>query len=348
MKRPDLFRKSMSALLHSGAHRLIEPFSRGAGLIFMLHNVRPARPKPFAPNRILEVTPEFLDGVLGQTREGGLDIVTLNEAATRLRTGQGGRFACFTLDDGYRDNAEHALPVFRKHGAPFTVYVPTDFPDGRGGLWWLALEAAIDNANEIVAPWSDGEVRYAAATTEQKWSCFEQIYWRLRAMPEVEQRAIVRGVASRYGVDMEAMCRDLIMDWDMLRDFAADPLVTIGAHTAGHYAVAKLTPEEAARQMAESADRLEAELGIRPRHLSYPYGDPGSAASRDFAIAKELGFETAVTTRKGMLFAEHRDHLTALPRVSLNGDYQSLVFTRLYLGGAPFALWNRFRRVDAN
>ena len=89
---------------------------------------------------------------------------------------------------------------------------------------------------------------------------------------------------------MKAMCRDLIMDWDALRSFAADPLVTIGAHTAGHYAVGKLTPDEAARQMAESADRLQTELGRRPRHLSYPYGDAGSAAARDFAIAKDLGF----------------------------------------------------------
>ena len=41
------------------------------------------------------------------------------------------------------------------------------------------------------------------------------------------------------------------------------------------------------------------------------------------------------------------DHLTALPRVSLNGEYQSSVYTRLYMTGAPFALWNRFRRVNA-
>ena len=57
--------------------------------------------------------------------------------------------------------------------------------------------------------------------------------------------------------------------------------------------------------------------------------------------------EAAVTTRKGLIYPEHGDHLFALPRVSLNGDYQSLHFIDLYLSGAPFALWNRFRRVDA-
>jgi hypothetical protein len=48
-----------------------------------------------------------------------------------------------------------------------------------------------------------------------------------------------------------------------------------------------------------------------------------------------------------MLFDEHRRHLTALPRVSLSGEYQSLTYTALYLSGAPFALWNRFQHVDA-
>lgn len=54
-----------------------------------------------------------------------------------------------------------------------------------------------------------------------------------------------------------------------------------------------------------------------------------------------------MTTRKGMLFPGHAEHLTALPRVSLNGDYQSLTYTALYLSGAPFALWNKFQQVNA-
>jgi hypothetical protein len=48
-----------------------------------------------------------------------------------------------------------------------------------------------------------------------------------------------------------------------------------------------------------------------------------------------------------MLFTGHRAHLAALPRVSLNGDYQSLSFTEVFLSGAPFALRNGFRQVNA-
>jgi peptidoglycan/xylan/chitin deacetylase (PgdA/CDA1 family) len=128
---------------------------------------------------------------------------------------------------------------------------------------------------------------------------------------------------------------------------AADPLVTIGAHTKHHYAVAKLPETKAMEEMVGSADRIAEEIGARPVHFAFPYGDPGSAGPRDFKLAAEAGFKTAVTTRKGMLFADHRQHLTALPRVSLNGDYQSLTYTALYLSGAPFALWNGFQHVNA-
>ena len=158
---------------------------------------------------------------------------------------------------------------------------------------------------------------------------------------------MVRVLADRYDIDMAADCARLVMDWDEIRSMAADPLVTIGGHTKCHFAISKLSAARARDEMVGGADRIEQELGSRPIHFAFPYGDPGSAGPRDFALAREAGFETAVTTRKGMLFPAHRRHLTALPRVSLNGDYQSLTYTALYLSGAPFALWTRFQHVDA-
>jgi peptidoglycan/xylan/chitin deacetylase (PgdA/CDA1 family) len=92
---------------------------------------------------------------------------------------------------------------------------------------------------------------------------------------------------------------------------------------------------------------IEAALAVRPQHLSYPVGDRSSAGPREFALAAELGFKTAVTTRPGVLFPEHSAHLTALPRISLNGEYQQLRYVRVLLSGAATAMWNGFRRVDA-
>jgi peptidoglycan/xylan/chitin deacetylase (PgdA/CDA1 family) len=100
-------------------------------------------------------------------------------------------------------------------------------------------------------------------------------------------------------------------------------------------------------ELEGSRARIEQAIGKPARHLAYPVGDPTSAAGREFAIARELGFASAVTTRPGMVFAEHAAHATALPRLSVNGRYQSLDMLDILLSGAPFALWNRGRRVNA-
>jgi len=344
-----MMKAAMSGLYHSGAHRLLAPYTQGAGVIFTLHHVRPEpdRPNGFAPNRILEVTPEFLDAVLDQVQEAGLDVLSLDQAVDRLKAGDDRRFACFTFDDGYRDVREHAYPLFQRRGLPLTLYLPTDYLDGGGELWWLALEEVVARAEEIELCRNGALWRFDTKTEPEKVRAFDEIYWWLRGIDEATQRRVMRVLADRYDVDMAADCRKLVMGWDEIKALAADPLVTIGAHTKGHFAIAKLSEERAYDEMVGSADRLERELGRRPVHFSFPYGDQSSAGPRDFAMARQAGFKTAVTTRKGMLFGDHRRHLTALPRVSLNGEYQSLTYTALYLSGAPFALRNRFQHVNA-
>ena len=134
------------------------------------------------------------------------------------------------------------------------------------------------------------------------------------------------------------------MSWDELRELAEDPLVTIGAHTRGHYALAKLSERQARAEMAESIARIEKELGRPCRHFSYPYGCTQSAGEREFRIAEALGLETAVTTQKGLLYPENAHELTALPRLSLNGDFQDIRYVKALLSGVPFALMNTLNR----
>ena len=319
--------------------RLLAPYTRGVGVIFALHHVRPEadRHKAFAPKRTLEITPKFLDSVLDQVQDEGFDVISLDEAVWRLHEGDERRFVCFTFDDGYRDNLENAYPLFRRRSLPLTIYVPTDYPEGNGELWWLALEKIVACARDVQLR-RNGELwRLPAATTAEKYHAFHKINCWLKLLDEATQRRVVRTLADRHDIDMAADCRKFVMTWDEIRTIAADPLVTIGAHTKGHFAISKLCGSSALEEIRGSADRIERELGKRPLHFAFPYGDPKSAGPRDFALAREAGFTTAVTTRKGMLFQHHKNNLTALPRVCLNGEHQSLINTGLYLSGVPFA-----------
>lgn len=347
--RDTVIRAGLEVLYFSGAHRWLRPVTAGVGAIFMLHHVRPARGDAFQPNRHLEISPEFLDATLAHVRACGLDIVTLDEARRRLVAGDvARRFACFTFDDGYRDNRDHALPVMRAHGAPFTVYAAADFAEGGGRLWWVALERALARADQIEIARADGPLRLDTRYAAAKQAAFRAVHGWLRSLPD--DRAVqdaVSGLCARHGVDDAAIARELCLSWDELRTFAADPLVTIGAHTLSHCNLARESAAQAEREMADSRARIEAALGRPVSHFAYPYGDRDAAGPREFALAARLGFATAVTTRPGMLFPESAGHLTALPRVSLNGNYQTARFLAVLTSGAATAMWNGFRRIDA-
>ncbi|MEL6375317.1 MAG: polysaccharide deacetylase family protein [Pseudomonadota bacterium] len=341
-----MFKMALSALHYTGADGLMAPLTRGVGVIFTLHNVVPQRPGRFEPNRILKITPEFLETAITQVQATGFDVVSLDEAHYRLCEGEHSRpFACFTFDDGYRDNYLHAYPVFQKHQLPFAVYVPTDYPDGKGELWWLALERAIALLDGLGVN-MDGQIRnFKCATPDEKVAAYHHIYWWLRSIPERDAREAVREICRSSGIDHAELCGELIMSWDEIRQMARDPLVTIGAHTRSHLALAKLTAAEARQEMWDSVVRLERELGQPCRHFSFPYGDETSAGEREFALAKEMGMKTAVTTRKSLVHAEHLNKLTGLPRLSLNGDYQHSRYLKVLLSGVPFALWRMVRQV---
>ncbi|MBN8997550.1 MAG: polysaccharide deacetylase family protein [Rhizobiales bacterium] len=344
-----IVRTGLETIYHTGGHLLGAPFLSGVGSILTFHHVRPARPDAFQPNRSLEIEPAFLEEVLKALRAADVDIVTLDELHRRL-TGRDfrRRFVALTFDDGYRDNRDHALPILRKYEAPFTLFAPSAFAEGTGDLWWIALERAIARADSIALP-VEGTLRtYDCSTDDAKDETFTTVYWWLRSLPsEAEMRQVIRELALEHRIDVDSICREFCMDWSELAAFARDPLVAIGAHTDSHVMLAKASPEAARADILRGVGELETKLGVRPAHLSFPVGDPTSAGPRDFDIARELGFRTAVTTRPGVLFAEHSAHLTALPRISVNGEFQRVRYLNVLLSGVPTALMNRFRRVNA-
>ncbi len=165
-------------------------------------------------------------------------------------------------------------------------------------------------------------------------------------MPEVEMRRRIRELADTSGLDWRVLVEEVCMDWDLLKQVAAEPLCTIGAHTLTHPMLAKLSAAEMRHEIAQSRTELEIRLGAKIEHFAYPVGDPGSAGQREFEAVADLGFTSAVTTRPGMVFADHRLHSRALPRLSVNGNWQDAKTLEVLLSGAPFALWNRGRKLN--
>ncbi len=350
--RTRVFKTGLETLYYTKAHHVMAALWQCSGAIFNLHHIHPRadgdQDSRFNPNGPLSITDGFLDEVLGYLEEENFDLVSVGEAVARLKKNdRSSRFAAFSIDDGYKDNFDYAWPVFKQHRCPFTVFVTTDIIDGKACLWWLVVEQAIKDHEMIEIDLADALVRFDTSSLEKKKQCWEAIYWPLRGSNEARLRQTVTRLAQRYNIDTNALCRSLAMTWDDVRTLNEDGLVTIGAHTVSHPCLKEISSEQVRYEMTESRARIAREIGEEPEFFCYPYGDETTAGQREFFLAKDVGFAAAVTTRKGMIYEEHREHLFALPRISLNGSYQQIKYIDLYMSGAPFFLYNKFNKVNA-
>ncbi len=340
----------LNALYFTGTTRLFSKQLRGRGTIFCLHHVLPtkAAADTFAPNANLETTPEFLEGIIKLVRKRGYETVSLAEAISRLQRPDphAKPFAVFTLDDGYKDNQIHAQPIFQKLNCPYTVFVVPGIIEGTTELWWRALEMIIGKNPTVHAVIGKQQFDLLTASTAEKISAWNTLYPALRDCAEYEQRKIIRELSQSYGINLAALCKSLAMNWDELKILQQDPLCTIGAHSLGHYLVAKLSRADAKHEMLRSREIITKKLSRAVEFFAYPYGDEAAAGSRDFKLAQETGYAAAVTTRKGAVFPEHINHLQALPRTMISARYAKIHYIDALLSGVPTFLLNKFNKLN--
>ncbi len=312
--------------------------ARGLGAIFTLHHVRPFVPAPTDVNAHLEITPEFLDAAIRQLKAEGYRFVSVEEVPALLRSPEPERpFAAFTLDDGYRNNRDHALPVFERHGVPFTVFVCRGFSERSHTIWWETAAAILCREQAVDLGGSEPIVRDVRTGADMR-AAFRSIAGAICAEGEDAMIGKLDRAAAAIGIDPGAIVEDLVMSGEELAAFARHPLVTLGAHTVSHRSLGFLDPATVAEEVRRSADYVEEITGRRPQTFAYPYGDGRSVTDESLRAVEDAGCRLAVTTSPGTLDRQSSGHLFRLPRISLNGFYQKRRYVSALASGIPFRL----------
>lgn len=87
----------------------------------MLHRVADWDDNNIIWNENMKVSPAKLDAILSEISRK-YDVIRLEDVPSRLVSNHKRKFAVFTMDDGYKDNLTNALPVFKKHNLPYTIF----------------------------------------------------------------------------------------------------------------------------------------------------------------------------------------------------------------------------------
>lgn len=299
---------------------------KAKGFIFMLHRVSEWEEDKIVWNEYMKVSPSKLDKILSELKRK-YDVIRLEEVPQRLVSRNRRKFVCFTMDDGYRDNLTKALPVFKKHNIPYTIFLATDFLDRKAILWWYEIEDLILKNDKIVL--SNG-MSFSTRTKAEKADAFLKIRSVILKQNQLDLLSSLNQLFSAYSIDWFAKCKDLALSWDEVEILKNESLVTLGAHTQHHYNLKALPDEFAVMNEVETGYRiLEAKANLHPAVFAYPFGSINEADKREFSVLSQMNdkFELAVRACGGPVTHLSKDNY-ALPRIMLSEDYNFLTLLR--------------------
>lgn len=212
--------------------------------------------------------------------------------------------AAITFDDGYRDNLDIALPILEQHGLPATVFVTTRFVDGSLRPLDERLFSAFETLWQHRTPPADaasvrangtGPLVETALANPGSLATVRKLRAQLKREPPEATERLVRDLEELAG---DRGLRRSMLDWDAVRTLAQRG-VEIGSHTVSHALLSALSPEQAARELRDSKERIEREIGQPVLGFAFPNGHRGDFTTQHVAMLKQAGYAYACTAEWG-------------------------------------------------
>lgn len=269
---------------------------RGRLSILIFHRIL-AVPDALLPDELDAVR---FDAICGWLRRW-FNVLPLDEAVRRLAERSiAARALAITFDDGYADNHDVALPILTRHGLCATFFVATGFLDGGRMFNDTVIEAVRRTPHSRLelnglncAGLRDS---YPVSDTDAKRAAIRAIIGAVKYLPQAQRDDTIAAIAARSDAPLP---NDLMMRGDQVVALHRAGM-QIGAHTVWHPILARVTPDDARREMAAGRRTLEVLTGARVGLFAYPNGQPGRDYGPEHAvIARDLGFDAAVSTAPG-------------------------------------------------
>lgn len=285
-------------LYYTGIYRSLRHFHPKSLVIFNYHRIRSEKQKELL----------FDEGVYGPTQEEiyehlkwlslNANIISEQDLLDHVR----GRkdlphsSVMVTFDDGYRDNAELALPIIKEFRIPAVFFISTRAIEERELGWWDTIAYLIKKTKRRTLIVKNKVFDLSLS----KKGAIEELQSWMRMMRADETRFLVEEIALACGVslpDFETRSREL-MSWFQIKEAIAAG-ITIGSHTHTHRVLATLSLSEQLEEFKISKIILERELKQTVRSIAYPVGSYHDYYLETGALAEQSGYELAFSFQTG-------------------------------------------------
>jgi peptidoglycan/xylan/chitin deacetylase (PgdA/CDA1 family) len=301
--------------------RLMQPLRRRVVPVFLLHR--------FADESrgILGHSPALLEAALGYLRNNGYTVVSVRQVVEAVISGEAlpPRAVAFSLDDGFYEQANVALPLFERFQAPVTMFLATDMQDERYWSWDYKLEYLFKNTarQSLEIDLGEGASEMAFAAPDDKRNLVRTLRHFYKSLPNTTAESAVKDFADRLEVDLPAEAPDEYqpITWDQARNLESR-YVEFGPHTKRHPILAQISEEQAKNEILGSWRALKANIENPVPVFCYPSGREGiDFGEREQEIVKQGGLIGALSADPGYVhLAASKKELYALKRFSFPDD----------------------------
>jgi len=208
---------------------------------------------------------------------------------------------CITIDDGFSDIVQNALPILTKYKIPFTIFICTGMIDAKKLMPLHQLYYLLHNENQRDL------IKKLTADLEKQKRLHDLVLQPEKFMRTLESflgfqlnsnkgNELVGSLG--YGAFDENYPDLMYLSWKDLKLIQSTGN-SIGVHTHNHPRLGYLSKVEQKDEIIKSIVVLGENLGIYPKEFAYPFGDKKSYNNDTIEILKDLKFSLACTTDDG-------------------------------------------------
>ncbi|MEW6050259.1 MAG: polysaccharide deacetylase family protein [Candidatus Zixiibacteriota bacterium] len=300
-------------------------------LILMYHDLSPA-PGPGKPALPLsgELSSAHFEAhirVLAET----IRTMTVQQAVEEMREkgGLAQNTVAITFDDGYKSVHSLAFPILRKYGVGATVFLLTDWINGRMTLWWEDLADLVRAADLTrVEPKQLGQLlgsdnlRLPEKLGNDNLSrsrVQDRVSGALMVLEDGRKQQLLSDIGRALNADAGSPKPDKSpLTWDQIREMSNDGF-EFAAHTRSHPNMSFISHEAAEAELIEGKAEIERQVGKPVTGFAYPYGYDVAGYARFSPLLKRLGYSYACTSWWGNVRADSEPYLlnrNTLPAVT--------------------------------
>ena len=316
-------------------------FIKNKAVVFMLHRFTKS------DLGIKGHDPEFLKSVLCYLKREKYEIISLGELFKRLESNEKNlsKTIVFTIDDGYQEQAEFAESIFHEFNCPVTIFVVSNFLDGKIWLWWDKIEYIFNNTtHEYIQIKFNGEKNsYNWKDENEKDICKHEIIEHFKILPDKDKLLMVAKIASMLNVKLPVIppTKYAPMSWGTLRN-CENKDISFGPHTMNHPILSNVSNDDFKEEILGSWNRLKKNSMQPLKIFCYPNGKENDFGKREILFLSDNDFIGALSTVRDYAHKFENDNFDTynVPRYEFPDNMQDVI--QIISG------FDRFKRIIRN